>query len=286
MKKSLIFLVMSVLILGGNASANQVPKIISKDARLHYEKAREFETNNNNPLAEDEYRKAIAANKGYYPRAWRDFSFYLSSRLRFSEAAYAVDKYIQQQSGKVDKQERERSESLHRASDIGKKIIVASPTLQALKAYCGLVYLHGKNKGRDSLPFAEKAVSLYPDSSEALTLLATYLEYSSSPNKERRLELLERAISIAPNNIDAFYRLGNYHFFNNPDIAKEYYLRALRISEGTHAESWQGVARIYKRYGQSLEAIEAFKNYLKFSNNIGPYRTEIENEIRELEGKK
>jgi tetratricopeptide (TPR) repeat protein len=143
---------------------------------------------------------------------------------------------------------------------------------------------YSENHLQDAMPYAEKAVALYPASSEALLLLARTLE--STKQMGRVFNLIKKAVELTPDNPEAHYELGQYYLWHSKlerinDSVNEF-RRALELSDGKAIEAWQGLGRALVFQGKTKEAIETFRTYLRLKKP-SQYDDEIKQLIRNLE---
>jgi tetratricopeptide (TPR) repeat protein len=253
-------------------------------AKRHFEQARELEAVND-PQAEQEYKLAIKARRRYYPEAQLRLCLYLGRELRFSEAVSILEEYIKQTPRTDHSSHYEQLKDLQRAANLLKQIDSSnSPSLSDLLDFASIVSRYGRNKLRDAIPYAERAVSLYPTSSEAHVILGRLL--IGSQQQARRFEILKRAILLDPKNPAAHHQLGWYYIerLNGEEACKEF-REALELSSGELADSWQGLGHALVLQGKKKEAIEAFYKYLKSGQVPKHFQEVIEQKIKDLEKK-
>lgn len=261
---------------------NQAQSKRQDRAKLHFDRARDFEVFND-PQAEMEYRLAIEARNGRYPEALLNLAFYLESQLRFSEAVLVFGDYIEQTPKEDHTAHRERLKDLQKASILQARIKnTATPDLPDLLEFASLVNRYGRDHIKQAIPYAEKAVSLYPTSSEAHILLGRLL--IGSQYQSRRFEVLKRAVELDPANPKAHHQLGWYYIERlQGEKASEEFRKSLEFSNGSLTDAWQGLGWALSMEGRKKEAIEAFRNYLRAGDVPKQYRTEIEQQIKKLE---
>jgi hypothetical protein len=142
----------------------------TSSAEQHLERALSYSAAKD-PRAEEEYKQAIAARGGVYPKAWEAFSTYLAYALRFEEAAGAWRKYLKQTKTKVSSTELERLKRLDRGALLRSRFDDRrSMPLEEMLELTKLV--DGLGSTQDAVPYAERAAELYPQSGEALIALA------------------------------------------------------------------------------------------------------------------
>lgn len=281
MKNSGYWLLVLLLLTFSELALSSVPQgKKAREAKQHLDRAREL-TLSNDPRAEQEYRLAIEARGGHYPEALQELRFYFQRQLRFSEAAATLEDYIGQTPREDHTDELEELRNLQRAARLQKDINDSEkPALTDLIEFASLVARHGKL--RDSVPYAERAVSLYPKSSEAHILLARSL--IGTGQQERRYELLLKAIEIDPSNPKAHHQLGWYYIemLRGQESIDEF-RKALELSNEQLTDAWQGLGWALSQLGQKKEAVEAFRNYLRSGDVPKQYRIKINQQIKKLE---
>lgn len=273
---AILLLVISNLALAGGPQVSQ-----GGQAEQHLRRARALESSND-PDAEREYRLAIGARGGRYPRAVRELSWYLQRRLRFSEAASLLEDYISQTPDRDHADDFNELKDLKRAAALQAQIADSEkPVLSDLVEYVNLVSVYGGNKFKDARAYAEKAVSLYPTSSEAYVSLAITMIGSESA---RRFEVLRKAIELKPDNPEAHRWLGwEYNAGGRLGEAAAAYRKALEVSGGKLVEAWRGLGEVLVSQGKYKEALEAFRNYLKSGRAPRHGEKVIQQKIKELE---
>lgn len=277
----LVSLALIILLLPCSIFAQQSERKFH-EAKRHLERAKKFELLND-PGAETEYNLAVETCEACVLEGWLDLSLYLASHLRFSEAATALGQYIKRATEEDQNDSRQTLIELRRASSLQVSISRAvKPEISELLEFTSLVSRYGRNKLRDALPYAEKAVTLYPTSSDAHVILARML--IGSRQQTRRLELLEKAIELDPDNPSAHHQLGWYYIesFHGQDAAGEF-RKALDTSQGKLTEAWQGLGWALSNLGQNKEALAAFRNYLQSGEISQQYKNTIEQQIKKLE---
>lgn len=250
-------------------------------AKKHLERASSYSAAKD-PRAEEEYKQAIAARGGEYPEAWQAFSNHLAYALRFKEAAAAWRKYLKQTKTKVSSRELKHVKRLDRGAllrsrhDDGQSL-----SLEEMLELTKLV--DGFASTQDAVPYAESTAELYPQSGEALVALA---ELIKNEQRDRALDLLNRAISFEPNNPSFYVGRGSYFFWvqGNPRTAEADFRKAIELSKGTNASAWAGLGDSLARIGRRDEAIAAYRHYLSIRpKNAAHYDGEIRKSIELLE---
>lgn len=252
-------------------------------AKEHFERARSYSAANDS-RAEQEYRKAIAVRGGVYPEAWEWLGRHLAHGLRFDEAAAAWRIYLKQTSEKVPTTAVDQLKRLERAAQL--KVQVNGDGALSIEEYVELIKLvDGFGSKEDAIPYAEKAVKLYPESAKALICLA---ELIKNPQSDRALELLNRAIAFEPNEPAVYVSRGSFFFWvrGNSGEAEADFRRAIELSRGLNASAWAGLGDALAQQGHRDEAIAAYRKYLSIRpKSAAHYDGEIRKSIRMLQSK-
>ena len=234
------------------------------------------------PRAEEEYKRAIAARGGVYPEAWDAFSTYLAYQLRFEEAAAAFRKYLKQTKTKVSSTDKERLTHLDRGALLRSRYDDRqSMSVDEMLELTKLMERFGSTK--HAVPYAERAAELYPQSGEALIVLAKLIQNEQT---DKALDLFNRGISFEPNNSSFYVARGSYFFWvqGNPRTAEADFRKAIGLSRGTNASAWAGLGDSLARIGRTDEAIAAYRHYLSIRpKSAAHYDGEIRKSIELLE---
>jgi tetratricopeptide (TPR) repeat protein len=141
-------------------------------------------------------------------------------------------------------------------------------------------FVAGSGERSDAVPYAEKAVALYPASTRALVTLAGLIRWQQ---KEKALELLDRAVAFEPNDPSMYVARGWCYFwaYGNPVKAEVDFRRAIELSKGANVSAWAGLGDSLARQGRRDEAIAAYNKYLSIrpksvAHNDGEIRKSIE----------
>lgn len=248
--------------------------------REHFERAQLHEAADD-PRAEQEFRNAIGECRDVYPEAWLELSSYLAGKQRFDEAVNAWRKYLAQSDKKTRQTNPERLRRLKRVAELKSRNDRGDTV--SVEEMIELVHLvDGFASRGDAVPYAEKAVKLYPESTTALVVLANLLK---STQKDRALELLNRAVSFAPTDPSLYVTRGGCYFwsFGDPIKAEADFRRALELSNESNASAWAGLGDSLARMGQRAEAIAAYQKYLsKRPKSAEQYDGEIRKSIELL----
>ena len=275
---------LQILLLTGVVSGLVFPTVVAQtndvSAKEHFERARSY-SSSGDARAEDEYKQAIAKRSGVYPEAWEWLSRYLSHQLRFEEATQAWRQYLNQIDRKIPESARRQLERLQRVtflksqSDNGQTL-----TLQEIIELTTLIA--GFSSKTDALPYAEKAVQLHPESAKALVMLA---EMIGQEQRDRALDLLNRAVALEPSEATTYVARGKFHFWlkGDPNEAAKDFRQAIELSNGANAAAWSGLGDSFARLGRTTEAIAAYRKYLLVRpESAAQYDAEIRKSIEML----
>lgn len=250
-------------------------------AKQYLERAQSYSAAKD-PRAEQEFKDAIAARGGVYPEAWQAFSSYLAYSLRFEEAAAAWRKYLKQTNTKISPTEAEYQKRLDRGALL--RLRYDNRQSMSMEEMLELTKLvDGFGSTQAAIPYAERTAEQYPQSGEALVALAGLIK---NEQRDRALDLLNRAISFDPNNPSFYVTRGSYFFWvqGNPRAAEADYRKAIDFSKGTYAPAWAGLGDSLARIGRREEAIAAYRRYLLIRpKSAAHYDGEIRKSIELLE---
>lgn len=279
-RQSLLLVILLVACALPTSGVAQAPR--EGRAKRHFDRARDLDSLND-AKAEQEYKAAIKARGGHYPEASLQLSFYLGRKGRFSEAAELLQNYIYETPKSNHHADAEEIAELRRTAELQERIQKSEkPDLKDLLDFASLVVRYQRVK--DGVPSAERAVDLYPDSSEAHVVLARLL--IGSGQEQRRYELLRRAIELDPKSARAHHQLGWYHIETlRSKEAVDEFRNALELSNAQLSDAWQGLGWALSGLGQNKEAINAFRNYLHSGDVPEQYRIKVKQQIEKLEGK-
>jgi tetratricopeptide (TPR) repeat protein len=213
------------------------------------------------PRAEEEYKQAIAIRAGVYPEAWNSLSDFLWGRLRFEEAADAWQKYLEQSpASKIPKFAKDLQKRLKRAAFLKSKSDKGE-TLSLVESLDLTILIEGFGSEAQGLPYAEKTVQLYPESSKALVKLAELIDWKQ---KDRARELFNRAIAFEPREPANYLARAQFHYWVdvNATQAAEDFRKVIELGDDKNASAWWGLGGTLARLGRRDEAIAAFKKYL------------------------
>lgn len=282
MKIKLPSCVAMLLIFGSAASLCAQEK--SDKATAHFERASLLAAHKDSQ-AEREYKLAIHYRGGNFPEAWLELSQFLAARLRFSEAASALQNYLAQADEKdFLAGDFEDLIVLLRAADLREQIDKSEkPPLEDYLEFINTVGRYGG--AADALPYAEKAAGQYPESAEASLALARSLP---PDQRERRFSVLQKTVELDPKNPAAHAQLGWHYFLHagrrNTTEAINEFRKSLEFSNDQHIDAWEGLGQALAAEGRRKEAAEAFRNYLRFRKVPSQYDSHIKRQIELLEG--
>ena len=194
-----------------------------------------------------------------------EFSRHLSGRLLFDKSAASLKSYIRHTPNKAHQEDIEELYDLKRAARLKKQVDASSePSLKDLLDLTHLVTGYGRKHQSDALVYAEKAVTLYPDSVSAILLLVKSLPYGQIQT-DRKVSLLNQAAIIEPNNSLVFSTRGWVYFYvRDLRNAEKDFRRALSSSQNTDSGAWKGLGYALMERGSKRDAISAFRNYLRY----------------------
>lgn len=269
-----------VMLLGISSAVDVGAQEKNDRATVHLERAAQLAAHRDRN-AEQEYKLAIRYRDGNFPEAWLHLSRFLKLQLRFSEAAAALQNYLAQTDEKDLQEDFEELTILQRAATLKKRVDESEKA--TLEDYLELTPIVARYAdAKDVLPYAEKAVKNYPESSEALVAVARVLP----PDQQaRRTSVLQKAIELEPENAAAHALLGWDHFLvkgNAKEAIKEFN-KALEVSNGQYIDAWEGLGRALIVEGKREEAAEAFRSYLRMRKVPSQYDLYIKQQIELLE---
>jgi tetratricopeptide (TPR) repeat protein len=229
-----------------------------RSSKEHFERAEAYSANGD-ARAEQEYRQAIADRGGVYPDAWQSLSSYLAQNLRFDESAIALKMYVKQ-TKQPKATHLERLRRLNKAADL-KARSQSGDTLSVDEAMELTRLVDGFGVKGAAVPYAERAVEQHPESAKTLVAFAELIRWEQ---KDRALDLLNRAVAFEPNEPSMYTARGWCYFwaYGNPVASEMDFLRAIELSNGANVSAWAGLGDSLARQGRRAEAIAAYRRYL------------------------
>lgn len=237
-------------------------------AEHHFQRASQLDSRRD-PRAEQEYLLAIKCNAGVYPEAWSKLAQVLWEQMRFIEAVGALKKSIAQtlRGKSVDEYETRRTHDEKILADLQRAIILQkqidhkpAPSLNSFLEFLPLAARYARTE--KLVEYAEHAIRLYPNSSEAHLLVARYLP---AERKDQRTEFLKRAVELDPANPEVHIELAAHYFMPllnyTESIAESQ--KALNLSNGENPWAWRMLGYALAASGKKKEAVTAFRNYLR-----------------------
>jgi len=252
------------------------PKVTAENAKEHFELARKYAMSDD-PRTEEEYRHAIADRGGVYPEAWRELSAYLARKQKFEVAASAFREYLRQTRRRANGEilrRLERAAELQSNGDSG-EVLSAKEMVELAR------FVEGFGSKEAAIPYAEKALRLHPGSTVILIYLADLVRWRE---KDRALDLLNRAVTFEPNDPSLYVARGWCYFWAYGDAiaAEKDFRKSIELSKGMDASAWAGLGDSLGRQGRREEAVVAYRRYLvirpkEAATNDGIIRRSIEN---------
>lgn len=212
-----------------------------------------------------EFQEAVKMDASRCSVALLELSQSLSRSLRFSDAHRALNDYIVSTPKLDHTEDIKELTALQKAADVKQRVEgSAEPSLTDLIDLTKLCNSYGRGKRKDALPYAERAVSLYPNSADALLLNAELLLLVHLDDN-RVLLLLNQAAAIDTTNPRIFSTRGWFYLFTLNDRlrAEADFREALRLSHDAELLGWKGLGYVLMLKGQKAESLAAFKKYLE-----------------------
>jgi len=251
------------------------------DCTVHWKRATSYLVSNDD-RAEQEYRIAMQDGDKRCVDSMLEFTDHLSRRLRFGEAADILQQYVVKTPRENHEEDLKQIEVFRNAAKIRKRLKNSViPSLSDLIAYAKLADAYGIRKPEEALPYAEKAVELYPGSLDALMLLVDMLIPTSTDNDRVEL-LLNQAVAIDPDNARVRSTRGWFLLFSRgrtADAEKEFQ-KALELDDKDRT-AWKGLGYVLMFKGRKKQALSAFAKYLSLKKP-GESDTEIPILIEQL----
>jgi tetratricopeptide (TPR) repeat protein len=231
-----------------------------------------------NPIAEQEFKEAIRLRNGRYPEAWEMLAAIYGLQFRLAEQADAYGHYIQQ-SPDPAADEVELSQKYRRAAGVQTQLDRGDrPPLEDLVEFVNLaMQSQGPAKAYE---FAERAALLYPEAGQPLILMVRYLP---AKYRERRLGLIQRAMTLCPLESEVWAEQGSIQFSQRDyDSALASFRKALELSQNKDAYMWDRIGDALAAQGRREEAIAAFRNYLRLAPGTPEMRAGVRGPRRSL----
>lgn len=212
-----------------------------------------------------------------------------SRELHFREAADLLEDYLRLTPRENHARDRKDLRNWRRASLLKDRVDrSARPSLTDLVELVFLIDGYGDRKGIDAVPYAEKALQLYPNAPEAILSFVdlTMAGIQTPAEIDRIRQLLDRAVTLAPANAKAHSMRGHFDLWwlNQPVSAEMDFRRALKLSRNLDTLAWKGLGNIYMKSGRKQQAISAFRTYLRLLKAKGaPVDTVVRHALQELE---
>jgi tetratricopeptide (TPR) repeat protein len=234
----------------------------SANCESQLEQARLYEMTED-PRAESEFRRLLAATGNKCADAFLELSQHLSRHLKFREAAAALKPYLRLVSGAERAYSAQDLRDLLSAAELKERVETSKqPQLNDLLKLTHVIEIYGQNHRQDAVSYAENALRLYPDSVLAMLSLVDLL-LPERQEKDRLEVLLNRAATLEPQNARIYATRGWFYLFSRDDIAEKDFRKALLLSNNRNATAWKGLGYINMRRGQNQSAIAAFRAYVR-----------------------
>jgi tetratricopeptide (TPR) repeat protein len=170
-------------------------------------------------------------------------------------------KYLEQSpASKIPKFAKDLQKRLKRAAFLKSKSDKGE-TLSLVESLDLTILIEGFGSEAQGLPYAEKTVQLYPESSKALVKLAELIDWKQ---KDRARELFNRAIAFEPREPANYLARAQFHYWVDVNAAQaaEDFRKVIELGDDKNASAWWGLGGTLARLGRRDEAIAAFKKYL------------------------
>ncbi len=221
-------------------------KLDPRCTRAYYNRGNVYGTLGNYQQAIEDYNKAIELDREYVK-------------------AYVNRGIIYKKSGNYEQADKDFN-----------KAIALDP--QYVQAYInlGIVYA-AKGQHKKAIREYKQALKIDPDSIQAYNNLG-YLYIDTEINLKEGLNLIKKALSLAPENPSIMDSLGWAYYKNGMfDEALEELKKAIKIG-GDRIEFHEHLAKVYERKGKYAEAIKAWKKVLE----IDPRHREAQKSLARL----
>lgn len=235
---------------------------------VHFLRAKEIQATSaagNDPRIDREYRWALTSSGGKCTEALRELGFHLARQLRFSEAATVLKDYINRTANGEHSIEMAEVAELQKGATT--KTLVDKGETVSLDNLLDLIRLiHGYAEASDAVPYAERAVELYPKSTKAIVALVRELPDTQTVRKK---ELLDKAVELEPDNVEVRNTRGWLYMWwlrSYTDAETEFRV-ALKLSGNQNSGAWYGLGKVLEYQGKKQEAIVAFRKFLQICRN-------------------
>lgn len=278
--KLLILLLLCIGPLQPESKA-QTGRVDKRCAEEHLDMAR-GNFGSGDSLAEKELRLAAEGCGGDYPQAWLMLSEFLSSHIRYKEAADALKRYIKLTPRLPHQEDFKDLRRISRAAELKERVDGAqTPSMPDLMEL--ISHVRTSVSFDDVRPYAEKLIQLYPDSVDAILLFARLMLPGT---KDRARELIDKAITMEPRNVEVRIGSGWLYFWSLTNIpqAEAEFRTALDLSRKQNSEAWYGLGYALLHLNRRKESAEAFRNYLRRAPKRSHHYRRIEDTITCLEG--
>jgi tetratricopeptide (TPR) repeat protein len=248
---------------------------------VHLERARSYEIWND-PRAAEELRAALRNRDKRCIDGFLKLSQYLARGLRFGEAARTLEEYILETPRQNHTEHLQEVQTFRHANRVKKRLENArTPDLQDLIYFARIANGYGRRTVNDALPYAERAVKLYPSSVEALMLLADLLMPTRTDEDKVEL-LLNQAVAMDTKSARVHSSRGWFFLFfrGRPEDAEKDFQTALEL-DGKDRIAWKGLGYFFMFKGQKKQALSAFTKYLSLAKP-GETNTEIPIVVEQL----
>jgi tetratricopeptide (TPR) repeat protein len=255
----------------------------TSDCAAKLEQAEIFEMAND-ARAEAEFRSVVRTKGNHCPDAFLKLSQNLSRNLKLREAAEMLDVYVKIVPAKRRGYDKTDVRDLLHAARVQRRVSeTAKPPLKDLLQLTHLVEGYGRGQADDAMPYAEKALRLYPDSVSAMLLVVDLL-LPAHKDKDRVEELLIRAAAIEPREARTYASRGWFYLWErgNSALAEKDFRLALSLSKNRNTLAWKGLGYALMQRGQKREAIAAFRSYLRLSHGTA-HASEVIDFIDQME---
>lgn len=282
MRKFLICQLLLFILLVPVSAQQNSPVCDSQDvAQKHFELGKRHQAwEGEEEQSISEYLIAIKLRRGIYLEAWFNLSQVYGGLMRFPDALAALRNYAAQ--SKTTDAVNIENQILLLTRAIAAQDLIKSGRDQSAKPFLEIVEaLNNYYRFDKSEEYLEAALKKYPDCVEAN--LQLFRLHRSTP--DRIAELIANALIYGSNRADVHSAAGTFYYRekqNFLDAIREY-REALRL-DPRYAGAWFGLGQTLPYVGQRKEAVEAFQNYLKYTEHLTTQDTQyVRAMIRSIE---